>query len=328
MRAAMVGDQGLLARVYASGRRERLEAEFDLLPGHFTADTIHAAELKDVELIFSTWGMPCLSAEEIAHMQALKGVFYAAGSVQSFAQPFLESGIKVISGWAANAVPVAEYTVAQILLCNKGFYSAARAAKSPETRASFNMGKFPGNFNAPVALLGCGMIGRGVIERLKPYVLDLLVFDPYLSDTDAAALGVEKVSLEDAFRRGFVVSNHLANLPETVGMLHGDLFRSMQPHGTFINTGRGPTVDEAAMIQVLWERPDLTAVLDVTHPEPPDDDSMLYELENVVLTPHIAGSASNEVLRLADYIIEESIAFRNGNPLRYEVTLPMLATMA
>jgi len=187
----------------------------------------------------------------------------------------------------------------------------------------------PGNFECTVALLGAGMIGRAVIELLKPYALDIIVFDPFLADADAAALGVIKVDLEDAFRRGHVVSNHLANVPATRGMLHGELFASMQPSATFINTGRGATVDEGAMIDVLRRRPDLTAVLDVTAPEPPVDTSPLYALENVILTPHIAGAtASHEVWRLADYMIEEAIALRDGRPLRYEVTLEMLATMA
>jgi phosphoglycerate dehydrogenase-like enzyme len=119
--------------------------------------------------------------------------------------------------------------------------------------------------------------------------LDTIVFDPFLSDGDADRLGVEKVELADAFKRGLVVSNHLANLSETVGMLTADHFSSLPENATFVNTGRGATLDEKAMIEVFQSRSDLTAVLDVTFPEPPEEDSPLYTMENVILTPHIAG---------------------------------------
>ena len=157
---------------------------------------------------------------------------------------------------------------------------------------------------------------------------DLLVFDPFLSAERAAELGVRQVSLEEAFEQGFVVSNHIADLPETRGMLRRDLFERMQPYATFINSGRGATVDEAGMCEVLAARPDLTALLDVTYPEPPLPDSPLFNLQNVLLTPHIAGSLGDEVLRQADYAIEESRRMRNGEPLRYAVTLEMLKRMA
>jgi phosphoglycerate dehydrogenase-like enzyme len=261
--------------------------------------------------------------------KSLKALFYAAGSVQGFARPFLEAGVKVVSAWGANAIPVCEYTVAQILMANKGVLRAAKTAGSRDGWKKYKAHNgMPGNFETEVALLGAGMIGRGVIKLLKPYMLNVLVFDPFLSEAGASALGVEKVELAEAFMRGMVVSNHIANLPETKGILKGELFASMRPNATFINTGRGATVDEPAMIQVLQQRPDLTAVLDVTHPEPPDEGSQLYSMENVILTPHIAGSAGNEVRRMADFMIEEATALRDGKPLKYEVTLGMLDTMA
>jgi len=330
IKVALIGDEGRISAVYGGGRCERLAEEFDLYPDPLTVEmlTDRREELKDIECLFSTWGMPALDREQIALFPSLKAVFYGAGSVQNFARPFLEAGVKVVSAWAANAVPVAEYTVAQILLCNKGFFSAARAAKALATRGDHDREAFPGNYENTVSLLGAGMIGRNVIELLKPYALDVLVFDPFLCEDDAVALGVEKVTLEEAFRRGFVVSNHLANLPATKKMLRRDLFESMRAHASFINTGRGATVDEPAMIEVLRGRPDLTAVLDVTDPEPPKEGSGLYELENVVLTPHSAGALALEVRRLADYVIEEAIAYRDGKALRYEVTLEMLETMA
>jgi phosphoglycerate dehydrogenase-like enzyme len=247
--------------------------------------------------------------------------------VQSFAQQFHARSAKVFGGWGANAVPVAEFTVAQILLANKGYYQNMRDCKVVPRNG--NMGhKGPGNFGECVAVLGAGMVGRAVIELLKPFVLDVIVFDPFLPEEDATELGVEKVSLEDAFRRGLVVTNHIASLPETVGMLRGEHFESMRENAVFINTGRGATAVEADMIDVLQKREDLTALLDVTVQEPPQGESPLYMMPNVVLTGHIAGSLGDEVVRMADYIIEDFIAWHDGSPTRFEITPEMLKTQA
>ena len=102
----------------------------------------------------------------------------------------------------------------------------------------------------------------------------------------------------------------------------------MLPYSTFINTGRGAQVVEADLINTLKQRPDITAILDVTYPEPPKEDSEFYTLPNCILTPHIAGSAGNEICRLAEYAFNEYKAFTNGEPTKYEVTLKMLETMA
>lgn len=294
------------------------------------ADIIGGDCFKDTEYIFSTWGMPEFTEEEIkAHLPSLKAVFYAAGSVKHFAFPFIKRGIKVFSAWAANAVPVAEYTVSQIILANKGFFGAARLAKEGRFESGNEYAKaHKGNYGLTVGIIGAGMIGKLVINMLKSYKLSVLVFDPYLSDGDAARLGVEKCSLERLFSECSVVSNHLANNPQTQGMLNKALFERLPLFATFINTGRGAQVVEDDLIDVLSKREDLTALLDVTFPEPPEKSSALYTLQNCVLTPHIAGSLANETRRMGEYITEEYERFIKGEPTKYEVSLKMLETMA
>jgi phosphoglycerate dehydrogenase-like enzyme len=331
--AAFFGPDDGLARVYGEGRREQVLASAHAHGFGWVGEPVGGAdfetrrgELEAVQVIFSTWGMPALTEEQIGAMPSLRAVFYAAGSVQNFARPFLARGITVVSAWAANAVPVAEWTLAQILLSNKGFWRNERDASSPTTRPRAFAG--PGNFQTPVALLGAGMIGRSVISLLRPFQVQVLVFDPFLPDEEAAQLGVQKVSLEEAFAHGNVVSNHVANVPGTRRMLRGTHFSSMAPNTTFINTGRGATIAEDELIAVLRERPDLTALLDVTDPEPPQPDSPLYDLPNVRLTSHIAGSTGREVVRMADFALEEFEAWAQGKPLRYAVSAAMLETMA
>lgn len=285
------------------------------------------ADFRDTEFAFSTWGMPVFTEDEIKeYLPSLKAVFYGAGSVQKFARPFLNCGVKVFSAWAANAVPVAEYTVAQIILANKGFFKTMRYTDRAFARKE--AADFPGNYGVKIGIIGAGMIGKLVIRMLKSYNLAVLVFDPFLPDETAEALGVKKVDLETIFKECQVVSNHLANNEQTKGMLGGALFEKMLPNATFLNTGRGAQVVEADLIKVLKERPDLMAILDVTEPEPPEVGSELYTLENCILTPHIAGSSGKEVGRMGAYMQEEYENFLKNAPCKYEVTLEMLKTMA
>ena len=283
-----------------------------------------------VEYVFSTWGMPSMSEDEIKRcFPSLKCVFYAAGSVQAFARPFLACGVKVFSAWAANAVPVVEYTLAQIILANKGFFAHSREMKKGNREAGKIMkSEYPGNYGENVGIIGVGMIGSQVAERLKGYKLNVLAFDPFLSDERAEHLGIRKVSLDELFSSCRVVSNHMANNEQTKGMLDYKYFSKMLPYSTFINTGRGAQVVEDDLVRVLEERPDVTAILDVTYPEPPAEGHAFYSLPNCFLTPHIAGSLMNETHRMAEYIIEEYERFIAGEPCRYEVSEKMLETMA
>ena len=313
-------------RVYHADTVARLQNLCDLEDKIYSSADLDAIPA-DTEIIFSTWGMPSLTEQQIAqHLPCLQAVFYAAGSVQAFARPFLARGVKIYSAWAANAVPVAEYTVAQILLANKGFFAQSRDMKAQ--KGAPRSTAYLGNYGQRVGLIGCGMIGSLVAEMLKSYKLDVLVYDPYLPPEKAATLGVTPCELSDLFERCAVVSNHLPNNAETRGMLTYAHFSRMQPNATFLNTGRGAQVVEADLVRALSERRDLTAILDVTDPEPSPADHAFYTLENCILTPHIAGSLGNEVWRMSAYMAEEFAQYLDGMPCRYEVTEQMLATMA
>ena len=332
-KAVFLGTETMIADAYGETTRAQLAAELAFLPGCCSGEALLSGnlhpELKGVEYAFSTWGMPSLSAAQIADLLPdLKALFYAAGSVQAFARPFLERGVRVFSAWSANAVPVAEVTVAEIILANKGIFRTMHRG-APVWTEHDRARPHPGNFHTKVGIIGAGMIGTMVIEKLKQLDLEVLVFDPFLPAERAKALGAEKVEdLPSLFRRCHVISNHLANNPQTVNMIDRRCFDEMEENGVFINTGRGQQVVEADLIAALKAKPDRTAVLDVTWPEPPVPGSELYTLENVILTPHAAGSLGNEVARMGEYMQREFTALYRGEPVRYEVTLPMLETMA
>lgn len=325
--ALLIAPPHLKDTVYGDGRLEEIARRTNLRVITPEAWKAQPADLGDIEIIFTTWGMPYTPPEYLAQFGQLKVVFYAAGSVQGFVRPFLERGVTVVSGWHGNAIPVAEFALAQIILSLKGYWRNVRDYE--EEPGSFRTAfRGPGIYKETVALIGAGAVGRKLIALLQPLGVRLIVFDPYLPDAAAAALGIEKVSLEDAFARGMAVSNHIADNPGTEGMLTGDLFRKMRTGATFLNTGRGRTIREEELAQVFAERPDLTALLDVTSPEPRAADSPLRTLPNVQISTHIAGATGTEVQLLGDLCLEEFDRYERGEPLRYTVTPAMLEHMA
>ena len=320
MKVAFIGDSNQIRQVFARGRREAVESRAEVLPGVIESCDLDSrlGELGQVEALFSTWGMPVLTHAQLEGMPKLRAVFYAAGAVNHFARPLIERGIFISSAWQANAIPVAEFTLSQILLSCKGYFRNTREYSLNPSKG-YGCSRGQGAFGEVVALLGAGAIGTKLIELLRPFRLDVMVFDPFLTVERAEGLGVRKVSLETAFREGNVVSNHLIDNTDTIGMIHAGLLSSMCNGATFINTGRGRTVRHSDLIQVLGDRPDLTALLDVTEPEPLPADSPFFALPNVFVSTHIAGSIGDEVLRLADCAIEEFDRFRQGESLRYRV---------
>lgn len=331
MKAAFVcEDPGNITNAYSERVRADIAELFDMIPGVWTMkespDMLRG--LSEAEVIFSSWGMPCLAENEIKEkFPKLRAVFYGAGSVQAFARPYLACGVQVFSAWAANAVPVAEYTVAQIILADKGCFQRMRRGGDWSNKWMHHA--LPGNYGTDIGIIGAGMIGKLVIRMLRWYKLNVFVFDPFLSEDDAAWLGATKLdSLTELFARCQVISNHLANNSETVGMLDCRCFNAMKKNGIFINTGRGAQVVEADLAAAMRAEPERLALLDVTWPEPPEESSVLYTADNIILTPHIAGSLGCEIGRMGEYMLDEAGKWLAGEETRYEVSEAMLATMA
>jgi len=322
-----------LDAVYTAPVRTKLFKRIDFIESmnSFQSNDIEkrADDLKTVDFIFSTWGMPHFERSFIAEkMPNVKALFYGAGSVQGFAREFLEENRIVVSAWGANAIPVAEFTVSQIILATKGYFQRFKHTSADKWTNRRMTNNFPGNYNTKVGIIGAGMVGRAVIKLLKNYMFDIYVFDPFLSDEAADTLGVKKETLEYLFSECFVISNHLANNKQTKGILDGKLFSLMQANAAFINTGRGAQVVEDDLAIAMREKPGCIALLDVTEPEPPIDGSELYKLENVFLSPHIAGGIGNEIQRMGETMYNEFCAYMDGCSLTYSVNLQMLETMA
>ncbi|MFD4629162.1 hydroxyacid dehydrogenase [Streptomyces sp. NPDC058284] len=287
------------------------------------------AVLAGTELLVTGWGCPPLTADVLAHAPALRAVVHTAGSIRAHVTDACwERGIEVSSAAAANALPVAEYTVAMILLTGKRVLESAREFRAARTEVDWaRTPRSTGNYRRTVGILSASLIGRRVIELLRPYDLRVLLHDPYVSDDEAAALGAELVPLGALFAESDTVSVHTPLLPATHGLVGRELLAAMRPGAVLINTARGAVVDQAALTEAVTASR-VRAVLDVTDPELLPRDHPLWDCEHALLTPHIAGSQGNEWRRLAERAVDEVRRWAAGDgfahPVRHD-RLPYLA---
>ncbi|GAA3012225.1 hydroxyacid dehydrogenase [Streptomyces lactacystinicus] len=318
--AAFAMDPERFPDVYGPRARARVAARAEVLADPASPDGVWSAErlaaapqaLRDVEVLFTGWGGPVLDAAALARLPRLRLVLYAAGSVRRIAgEAFWAAGIPIVTAAHANAVPVAEFTVAQIVYALKGGWRHVLAARA--ARAAVPAARTPGAYGSTVGVLSLGATGRLVCEMLRGYDVEVLAHDPY---APAPPPGVRAVGPEELFATADVVSVHTPLLPGTRGLVGRRLLTSMKPGATLVNTSRGAVLDEPALLAVLAERPDLFAVLDVTDPEPPLPGSPLFTLPNVVVTPHLAGSRGLERRRLGDLVVDEFESWLRGAPLR------------
>lgn len=285
--------------------------------------------LGDVEILVTGWGCPPLDSAALAAAPRLRAVVHSAGSVHGHVTgECWDRGIQVASAASANALPVAEYTVAMILLTGKRVLESARDYRATRAREDWlSTPSDVGNFGRTVGILSASLIGRRVIELLRPFDLRVLLHDPYVTEAEAAELGVEAVGLGELFARGDVVSVHTPLLPETRGLVSRELLTSMRPDAVLINTARGAVVDQDALAEVAAGGR-IRAVLDVTDPEVLPPEHPLWAAENVLITPHLAGSQGNEWRRLADLAVAEVARWASGEGFAHPVRRDTLGRTA
>lgn len=330
MKALYILDNHPFNVIYGPEERADIESLVEVYAPQQTRDSLkeNPAILNDVEIILSGWGCPRMDEQFLLQAPNLRAVFYGAGSIKGIVtDEFWNRNITITSAYAANAVPVAEYALSQILFCLKHGWQFALGIKQdkayPSPRAAV-----PGAYRTTVGIISLGMIGRKMCELLKAFDVRVIAYDPFAREQDVRELGAEPVSLDDLFLRSDVVSLHTPLLDETRGMITGEHFAMMKDGASFINTSRGAIVRQPEMIEVLRGRPDLFAVLDVTNPEPPEPGSQIFDLPNVVLTPHIAGSMDLECRRMGRYMLEELTRYLRGEPLVWGIDREKAAILA
>ncbi|WP_327693220.1 hydroxyacid dehydrogenase [Streptomyces sp. NBC_00459] len=268
-------------------------------------DPAAARALARAEVLITGWGCPHIGAEVLDTAPRLRAVLHTGGSVRSMVgDAFWDRGLTISSAVDANALPVAEYTLAAILLAGKDAFGLRERFRAERVHPAPGDYATVGNLGRRVGIVGASRVGRRVLELLRPFDLSVSLYDPYVADSDARALGAVPLPLDELLRTSDVVSVHAPDTPETYRMLSRDGLALIPDGGVLINTARGALVDTEALTDELVSGR-ISAVLDVTEPEPLPVDSPLYRLPNVFLTPHIAGSLGNELARLGGAVVAE-----------------------
>jgi len=280
-------------------------------------DQVPKAELGEVELLLTGWGAPTLGAPELDAMPNLRGVVHWGGGVAFLDSSAAERGIAVSSARAANAIPVAEFTVAMVVLAAKDAFWASRRYAQQQRRID-REAELPhaGLFGTTVGIVGASSIGTRVLQLLRGYDVDLVLYDPSVSAETARQLGAEHVDdLVELARRSTILSIHAPELPHLRGMISREVLAALPDRATVINTARGALIDQDALIAELQDGR-IRAILDVTEPDVLPAGHPLYTLPNVFLTPHLAGSMGSELRRLGSAATSEVARFVAGEPFQ------------
>ncbi|NED94889.1 hydroxyacid dehydrogenase [Phytoactinopolyspora alkaliphila] len=287
------------------------------------------ARLREVEVLITSWGCPILTAERLAAAPRLRAVFHCAGTVRPLVSDDLwQRGILVTSAADENAIPVAEYTFAAIVFAGK---RAPFLARNPrEHRSDWTLGSGRdglSNRGRVVGLVGYSRVGQRVLERLRSLEVDVLVTDPYADKAQVADAGGRLVELPELLRACDILSLHLPELPSTRHLIGAAELALLRDGATVINTARGSVIDTDALARECASQR-IDAILDVTDPEPLPVDSILFDLPNVMITPHIAGSLGSETRRMSDSALDELERYLAGLPPRAPVTADELRLSA
>lgn len=282
--------------------------------------------LASADACLTSWDVAPLDAEVLAAAPRLRAMAHMGGSVKRFvSEAAWERGLHVTSAAPALARDVAETTVGLMIVGMKRVWPLAEHVRQGGWRES---SWWPARelYRKQVGIVAASNVGRHVIALVKPFGPRILLYDPFISAEQAAALGAEQVGLDDLLRRADIVSLHAPAKPDTYQLLDARRLALMKDDALLINTARGNLIDETALVAEL-SRGRFFAFLDVTDPEPPAPDSPLRRLPNVVVIPHIAGCIE-DCTRLGDLAVEELRRFFAGEDAVYRITKELLERIA
>jgi phosphoglycerate dehydrogenase-like enzyme len=325
-------DSDTFAALFDEERLDRLASLADLgdLPALADLDAAHDPELAEVEVLITSWGAPTLDARRLARLPRLRAVFHAAGSVRAHVtEAFWERGILITSAADVNAVPVAEFTLAAILLAGKRALVHLRSPGAPRpSHEALARHTKVGNCGRTIGVVGFSRTGRRVVDLLRPFDgLDVVVADPFADSRAVETAGARLAPLAEVLPVSDVLTLHAPALPSTRHLIGSAQLAALPDGATLINTARGALVDHDALLRECRSGR-LDAVLDVTEPEPLPADSELLRLPNVAVTPHLAGSLGTETRRLVDAALDELEAYIAGRPAAHPVDRAQLARSA
>ena len=277
----------------------------------------------------TSWGVAQLDADVVEAASSLGAIAHMGSSVKRFVSDAVwKRGIRVTSAGVTLGRDVAETTLGLMIVGRKRVWPLGRHVRDGGWRDSPTWDRWDARelARSTVGIIGASNVGRHLIKLLEPFEKELLVTDPFLTEDDANQLGVEVVALDDLVRRSDIVSLHCPENEHTHHLLNAEVLSQLRDGAVLINTARGGLIDEEALIAEL-STGRIFAFLDVTEVEPPVLDSPLRRLDNVVITPHIAGCIAN-CNRMGELAVEEVRRYLAGEPAVYEIRPEMLDRIA
>ncbi len=288
-----------------------------------------AAAVSEFDAVITGWGSPTFTDEVLDAADRLRLVAHSAGSVKNLLPPkVFERGIAVTSSAVALAPAVAEFALLLVFLGLRPVHRYDRSMRKGDTWEGPKV-YGPGQEFAGqrIGVIGASYVGRHFIGLARGLRAEVWVYDPYLSPEEAATLGVRQTDLHHLMAHCPVVSIHAPTTPQTHHMIGRDELRLMPDNALLVNTARSWIVDQDALLAEL-KTGRIRAALDVFDQEPLPSDSPLRQLDNVVLTPHIAGATEQARFRQGDVVVAELRRFFAGEPLHHEITLERLPILA
>jgi phosphoglycerate dehydrogenase-like enzyme len=281
--------------------------------------------IAEAEVIISSWGSPSLTDEMLQKAVKLRAVGHAAGTVKNLVpKQIFEQGVKVFSAAPRIALSVGEYCLAALLTSLRylpEFDSAMREGK-------WKIAGLKGRelTGSTVGIISASSTARAFIKLLAPFQVKVLIYDPYLSEEAAVRLNAKTATLEEVMSCP-IISVHAPKLPATERMLTRELLALIPDGAVFINSSRGPVVDQQAFMEEL-QSGRFFAALDVFDKEPLAVDHPIRTLPNVLLSPHIAGASVQGHLALMEEVVEDIIRALQEEKTMCEVNEKMWEVMA
>lgn len=275
----------------------------------------------------TSWGNEAIDEDILSVCPDLKLVVHAAGSVKPIVSDALwDKGIRVCSSANILSTGVSETALGFSIAASKNFFAhnenihAGGWAEGKENIKEL--------YDLTIGVVSGGWAGRHYIELMQAFNVDIVLYDPFVSEEKAAEMGVKKVSFEDLLKTSDIVSIHAPSIPETYHMFNKDTLAIMKKDAVLINTSRGSLIDEQALYEHMVAGNLKYACLDVYDPEPPAVDHPLRSIKNCIMTPHLAGQANNGLKKIGQHVCEEIERVLVGQKTVCEVTKEMLAKMA
>ena len=225
----------------------------------------------------------------------LKAIGVLRGGIENVCSEYArEKGIEVFNAPGRNAEAVSDFTVGMIICEARNIARGHHGILTGRwIRDYSNSGMIPDLPGRTVGLIGCGAIGMKVAKKLSGFDMTLLGYDPFASAERCKEAGIDPVELDELMARADFVSLHARLTAENRHLIDARRLSLMKPTAYLINTSRAGLIDEAALVEALRAKKIAGAALDVYEHEPPQPDDPLLALDNVTLTPHMAGGSND-----------------------------------